>query len=179
MPALQGIDWTCDSAIHMSRYGCDITTSWPISGKFTPEQAAIYNGVLRAQELVKAAMKPGVAWMVSCRSFILPAQKLVEAWPVSCSSLGLPAMKPGVAWPVACSSLWLPASSQIPSSPFPHLCSLSPLPVLHSLPLCSPPSPFLDCFLTNHLHIAGINSPSTHVTAANAAVGAYLYVGNA
>ena len=43
----------------------DITASWPINGRFTAKQRAIYNAVLRASNAVKAAMKPGVLWTVS------------------------------------------------------------------------------------------------------------------
>ena len=43
----------------------DITTSWPVNGKFSPKQTVIYNAVLRASYAVKAAMKPGVMWTVS------------------------------------------------------------------------------------------------------------------
>lgn len=49
------------------RYGSDITTTIPSSGRFTPEQAVVYNAVLDAQTAVKAAMRPGVAWPVRQR----------------------------------------------------------------------------------------------------------------
>ena len=45
-------------------YDSDITCSWPASGKFSPDQAGIYNAVLAAQAAVLAAMKPGVSWPV-------------------------------------------------------------------------------------------------------------------
>ncbi|KAF5833683.1 Xaa-Pro dipeptidase (X-Pro dipeptidase) [Dunaliella salina] len=51
-----------DMGCEYYRYGSDITTSWPVSGKFTPQQATIYNGVLKAYQSVKATMKPGVSW---------------------------------------------------------------------------------------------------------------------
>lgn len=46
-------------------YDSDITCSWPANGKFTPQQAGIYNAVLAAQAAVLASMKPGVSWPVS------------------------------------------------------------------------------------------------------------------
>ena len=47
------------------RYGSDITSSWPVSGKFSPKQKAVYEGVLSAYQTIKSAMKPGVSWPVS------------------------------------------------------------------------------------------------------------------
>jgi len=43
-------------------YASDITCSYPVNGKFTEKQKGIYNAVLRAQQEVMKAMKPGVAW---------------------------------------------------------------------------------------------------------------------
>ncbi|GLC34339.1 hypothetical protein PLESTB_000740100 [Pleodorina starrii] len=43
-------------------YGSDITTTWPVGGKFTPQQRVVYEAVLAAQRDVERAMKPGVAW---------------------------------------------------------------------------------------------------------------------
>lgn len=43
-------------------YVSDITCSFPLSGKFTADQAAIYTGVLNAQTAVLAAMRPGFSW---------------------------------------------------------------------------------------------------------------------
>jgi Xaa-Pro dipeptidase len=40
----------------------DITCSWPVNGKFTPQQAVVYNAVLDAHRSVIAAMAPGVSW---------------------------------------------------------------------------------------------------------------------
>lgn len=47
------------------RYTSDITCTWPVTGKFTQQQALIYNAVLDAHTAVIKAMKPGVAWPVS------------------------------------------------------------------------------------------------------------------
>eukprot|EP01006_Ploeotia_vitrea_P060144 TRINITY_DN75374_c0_g1_i1.p1 TRINITY_DN75374_c0_g1~~TRINITY_DN75374_c0_g1_i1.p1 ORF type:complete len:498 (-),score=66.45 TRINITY_DN75374_c0_g1_i1:146-1639(-) len=43
-------------------YTADITTTWPASGKFTPQQKAIYNIVLDANLSVMKSMKPGTSW---------------------------------------------------------------------------------------------------------------------
>ena len=45
-------------------YGSDITCSFPANGRFTADQRLIYETVLRANEEVKKAMKPGVQWTV-------------------------------------------------------------------------------------------------------------------
>jgi len=44
-------------------YAADITRTYPVNGKFTSEQRAIYEIVLRAQQAVIKALRPGV----SCR----------------------------------------------------------------------------------------------------------------
>src|SRR4051812_8542060 len=41
-------------------YVSDITRTWPVSGKFTPEQEKMYACVLEASKTIIAAMKPGV-----------------------------------------------------------------------------------------------------------------------
>jgi Xaa-Pro dipeptidase len=43
-------------------YCSDITCSFPANGHFTPDQRAIYNIVLRANQAVMRAMRPGVDW---------------------------------------------------------------------------------------------------------------------
>ena len=40
-------------------YCSDISCSFPANGKFTPDQAAIYNAVLKANRAVMDAAKPG------------------------------------------------------------------------------------------------------------------------
>jgi Xaa-Pro dipeptidase len=44
-------------------YVSDITCSFPVSGKFTDDQRAVYNAVLRANKAVMDAVKPGVKWV--------------------------------------------------------------------------------------------------------------------
>ncbi|NXT01066.1 PEPD dipeptidase, partial [Jacana jacana] len=43
-------------------YGSDITCTFPANGRFTPDQRAIYEAVLRSSRAVMSAIKPGVAW---------------------------------------------------------------------------------------------------------------------
>uniref|UniRef100_A0A7N8XXM9 Xaa-Pro dipeptidase n=1 Tax=Mastacembelus armatus TaxID=205130 RepID=A0A7N8XXM9_9TELE len=43
-------------------YSSDITCSFPANGKFTADQRAIYEAVLKSSRAVMAAMKPGVKW---------------------------------------------------------------------------------------------------------------------
>lgn len=46
-------------------YDSDITCSIPANGRFSEDQAMIYEAVLAAHQAVIAAMKPGVSWPVS------------------------------------------------------------------------------------------------------------------
>jgi Xaa-Pro aminopeptidase len=41
-------------------YTSDITRTWPVSGRFTPEQEKMYSCILEVRDTVIAAMKPGV-----------------------------------------------------------------------------------------------------------------------
>jgi Xaa-Pro aminopeptidase len=41
-------------------YTSDITRTWPVSGRFTPEQEKMYRCILEARDVIIAAMKPGV-----------------------------------------------------------------------------------------------------------------------
>ncbi len=43
-------------------YASDITCSYPVNGRFTEEQRAIYDTVLAANLAVQGAMRPGVSW---------------------------------------------------------------------------------------------------------------------
>jgi Xaa-Pro aminopeptidase len=50
-----------DAAAEYGRYACDVTRTYPVSGRFTPEQAKVYRAVYQAQEDILAALKPGVS----------------------------------------------------------------------------------------------------------------------
>jgi Xaa-Pro dipeptidase len=51
-----------DSGAEYHGYASDITCSYPVNGRFTPEQRAVYEAVLDANLAVQDAMKPGVPW---------------------------------------------------------------------------------------------------------------------
>lgn len=46
-------------------YASDITCSYPVNGKFTDKQKVIYNAVLKSSRAVLAAIKPGIAYLLS------------------------------------------------------------------------------------------------------------------
>jgi Xaa-Pro aminopeptidase len=50
-----------DAAADYGRYASDVTRTYPVSGHFTAEQAAVYRAVYQAQEDIFAAIKPGVS----------------------------------------------------------------------------------------------------------------------
>lgn len=52
-----------DMGAEFSGYATDITRSYPINGKFTDDQKAVFDAVRDAQEKVMQAMKPGVSWV--------------------------------------------------------------------------------------------------------------------
>lgn len=51
----------CDLGAAYQNYASDITRSYPISGRYTERQKELYNIVLKAQEAVIEAIKPGVS----------------------------------------------------------------------------------------------------------------------
>ena len=51
-----------DAGAEVDLYCADITRTWPMSGKFTPEQRAVYDIVLAAQARCIELCKPGVAF---------------------------------------------------------------------------------------------------------------------
>ena len=51
-----------DTACEYELYAADVTRSYPVSGRFTPEQRAIYEIVLAAQKAGFAQVKPGSAF---------------------------------------------------------------------------------------------------------------------
>ena len=50
-----------DAACELDYYATDVTRTWPVNGRFSAEQRAIYDIVLRAQEAAIAAVQPGAA----------------------------------------------------------------------------------------------------------------------
>lgn len=53
-----------DAGCEYLNYASDITRSFPANGKFSPEQAKIYNIVLAAQQAGIKAIRPGIRWPV-------------------------------------------------------------------------------------------------------------------
>ncbi|KAG0051626.1 hypothetical protein BGZ83_003503 [Gryganskiella cystojenkinii] len=51
-----------DAACEADGYGSDVTRTFPVSGKFSPEQATIYNIVLDMQNSVIRSMAQGIEW---------------------------------------------------------------------------------------------------------------------
>ena len=51
-----------DAGAELNCYASDITRTYPVSGKFSPEQKAIYEVVLLTQHKIIEAIKPGVTW---------------------------------------------------------------------------------------------------------------------
>jgi len=50
-----------DAAAEYGRYAADVTRTYPVSGKFSEEQAKVYRAVYQAQEDIFAAILPGVS----------------------------------------------------------------------------------------------------------------------
>ncbi len=51
-----------DAGCEVDNYASDITRTFPVSGKFSPEQKAIYEIVLEAQQKAVEAVQPGNTW---------------------------------------------------------------------------------------------------------------------
>ncbi|NUM36873.1 MAG: aminopeptidase P N-terminal domain-containing protein [Candidatus Brocadiae bacterium] len=49
-----------DSGAEIEHYCADVTRTWPVSGKFTKDQRAVYEAVLAAQKKAISIIKPGV-----------------------------------------------------------------------------------------------------------------------
>lgn len=61
-PVKKGELLLIDAAAEYDHYTADITRTYPVNGKFTKEQAEIYQIVYDAQEAVAKATKPGVTF---------------------------------------------------------------------------------------------------------------------
>ena len=62
MPLKDGDLLLIDAGCEYQYYASDITCTFPVNGKFTPEQKAIYELVLQAQQEAIAEVKPGGHW---------------------------------------------------------------------------------------------------------------------
>jgi Xaa-Pro dipeptidase len=51
-----------DSGAEYHGYASDITCTFPVNGRFSPEQRDVYQAVLAANRAVQATMRPGVPW---------------------------------------------------------------------------------------------------------------------
>eukprot|EP00045_Choanoeca_perplexa_P011086 m.115923 g.115923 ORF g.115923 m.115923 type:complete len:511 (-) comp15508_c0_seq3:74-1606(-) len=68
-----------DMGAEYNCYCSDITCSYPMSGKFSPDQRAVYEGVLRAVKAVEDQLKPGVSWLAMHRTALVEVTKtLIE-----------------------------------------------------------------------------------------------------
>jgi Xaa-Pro aminopeptidase len=79
-----------DSGCEFGGYTADVTRTWPVDGRFTRAQRALYDAVLTAHEAAVAAVRPGASrdavHEVACRSLIrsLLDLKLLEGTEASC-----------------------------------------------------------------------------------------------
>jgi Xaa-Pro aminopeptidase len=68
-----------DAGAEYGYYASDVTRTFPVNGKFTPEQRAIYELVLRAQLAAIETVRPGVAYMdVHDRALRVLTEGLIE-----------------------------------------------------------------------------------------------------
>jgi len=51
-----------DAGCELDSYASDITRTFPVNGRYTPEQRAIYEVVLQAQRAAQAKIRPGNHW---------------------------------------------------------------------------------------------------------------------
>ena len=61
-PLHQGDLVLIDAGSEYENYAADITRTFPVNGKFSPEQKSIYELVLKSQKAGIAAIKPGLPW---------------------------------------------------------------------------------------------------------------------
>lgn len=62
-PLQQGDLVLIDAGGEFENYAADITRTFPVNGKFSPEQRAIYELVLKSQQAAIACIKPGTVWV--------------------------------------------------------------------------------------------------------------------
>lgn len=51
-----------DAGVELNGYAADITRTWPVNGRFSAEQRAVYEIVLAAQTAALEAVRPGAHW---------------------------------------------------------------------------------------------------------------------
>src|SRR5690606_26471165 len=62
-PLAEGDLLLIDAGAEYQCYASDVTRTFPVNGRFTPAQRAIYSVVLEAQQAAIAAAVPGASWI--------------------------------------------------------------------------------------------------------------------
>ena len=61
-PLVDGDLLCVDAGCELQGYTADVTRTWPVNGRFTADQAALYQLVLDTEEAAIAQVRPGVTW---------------------------------------------------------------------------------------------------------------------
>lgn len=68
-----------DAGCQVDNYASDVTRTFPIDGKFTPEQRSLYEIVLRSQKDAIDMCRPGVTWQdIQSKAFRTLTEGLIE-----------------------------------------------------------------------------------------------------
>jgi Xaa-Pro aminopeptidase len=62
-PTADGDLLLCDAGAEYANYASDITRTWPVNGRYSAEQRALYEVVLAAQDAAMAQARPGRPWI--------------------------------------------------------------------------------------------------------------------
>jgi Xaa-Pro aminopeptidase len=62
-PLADGQLLLCDAGAEYANYASDITRTWPVNGRYSAEQRALYDVVLAAQKAAMAQARPGRPWI--------------------------------------------------------------------------------------------------------------------
>jgi Xaa-Pro aminopeptidase len=62
-PLVDGDLLLCDAGAEFANYASDITRTWPVNGRYSAEQRALYDVVLAAQQAARAEARPGRPWI--------------------------------------------------------------------------------------------------------------------
>lgn len=81
-PLADGALLLCDAGAEYANYASDITRTWPVNGRYSKEQRALYELVLKAQAAAMEQARPGRPW-------ILGHEAAVEVLTEGMLSLGL------------------------------------------------------------------------------------------